>query len=128
MRVVRNRFARFSRHRRDWSGSASFQLRNNVAVHLSPFAIDSALQLQTRAMFRRKVSGNHLAVIRGIVLSLCVFFDKRQQLSSTLVQRNLLGQVPEKRASVSPNSDFVMVEDRTEAALAQALQTGRELG
>jgi hypothetical protein len=108
MRVVRNRFARFSGHRRDWSLSASFQLRNNVAVHLSAFAIDGALQLQTRAVIRRKRCGNNLAVIRGIIPALCVFFDKRQQLSSTLVQRNLLGQVPEKRASVSPNSDFVM--------------------
>jgi hypothetical protein len=49
-------------------------------------------------------------VIRGIVPSLGVFFDKRQQLRNTLVQSNLLGQVPEKRPSVSPNSDFVMLK------------------
>lgn len=108
MRVVRNRFARFLRHRRYWSVSVSFQLRNNVAVHLSAFAIDRALQLQTRAMIRRKLCGNDLAVIRGIVPPLGVFFGKRQQLLSTLVQRILLGQVPEKRTSVSPNSDFAM--------------------
>jgi hypothetical protein len=95
MRVERNRFARFLMHRRDWSLSGSFQLLNDVAVHLSAFAIDGALQLQTRAMVRRKLRGNYLAVIRGIVPSLCVFFDKRQQLSSTLVQSILLGQVPE---------------------------------
>jgi hypothetical protein len=110
MRVVRNRFARFSRHRRDWSLSASFRLRNNVAVHLSAFAIDGALQLQTRAMVRRELCGNHLTVMSGIVPSLGVFFDKRQQLRNTLVQRNLLGRVPEKRVSVSPNSDFVTLK------------------
>jgi hypothetical protein len=49
-------------------------------------------------------------VIRGIVPSLGVFFDKRQQLRNTLVQRNLLGRVPEKRASVPPNSDFVTLK------------------
>ena len=78
MREVKSRFARFLRRRRDWSVSASFQLRNNVAVHLSALAIDGALQLQTRAVIRRKACGNDLAVIRGIVPSLGVFFDKRQ--------------------------------------------------
>lgn len=97
-----------------------FYLSNNVAMHLRPFAIDRALQLQTRAMVRRELCGNHLTVIRGIVPSLGVFFDKRQQLRNSLVQRNLLGQVPEKRASVSPISDFVTL--KTGATLAQALQ------
>ena len=82
----------------------------NVAMHLRAFAIDSALQLQTRAMVRRELGGNHLTVIRGIVPPLGVFLDKRQQLHSTLVQRILLGQVPEKRTSLSPNSDFAMFD------------------
>jgi hypothetical protein len=110
MREVKSRFARFCGTDEIGSVSVSFQLRNNVAVHLSPFAIDSALQLQTRAMVRRELCGDHLTVIRGIVPSLGVFFDKRQQLRNTLVQNNLLGQVPEKRASVSPNLDFVMLK------------------
>jgi hypothetical protein len=59
-------------------------------------------------MIRRELCSNHLAVIRSVVPPLGIFFDKRQQLLSTLVQRNLLGQVPEKRASVSPNSVFAM--------------------
>ena len=79
-------------------------------MHLRAFAIDGALQLQTSAMTLRELCSNHLAVIRSVVPPLGIFFDKRQQLLSTLVQRNLLGQVPEKRASVSPNSDFVTLK------------------
>src|SRR6202040_98249 len=60
------------------------------------------------AMILRELCSDHLAVIRSVVPPLGIFFDKRQQLLSTLVQRDLLGQVPEKRASVSPNSDFAM--------------------
>jgi hypothetical protein len=77
-------------------------------MHLRAFAIDGALQLETSAMILRELCNNHLAVIRSVVPPLGIFFDKRQQLLSTLVQRNLLGKVPEKRASVSPNSDFAM--------------------
>jgi hypothetical protein len=77
-------------------------------MHLRAFAIDGALQLEASAMILRELCSNHLAVIRSVVPSLGIFFDKRQQLLNTLVQRNLLGQVPEKRASVSPNSDFAM--------------------
>jgi hypothetical protein len=51
-------------------------------MHLRAFAIDGALQLQTSAMILRELCSNHLAVIRSVV--------------------------PEKRASVSPNSDFAM--------------------
>src|SRR4029077_19655468 len=72
-------FRAILRDRRDWSASVSFQLCNNVAMHLRAFAIDSALQLQTRAMVRRQLGGNHLTVIRGIVPPLGVFLDKRQQ-------------------------------------------------
>jgi hypothetical protein len=128
MRVARNRFALFLRHRRYWSVSASFQLRNNVAVHLSAFAIDGALQLQTRAMIRRELCGNDLAVIRSIVPSLRVFFDKRQQLRNTLVQRNLLGQIPESGRVYHQISDFVILKRERVRALAQALQRGRKLG
>jgi hypothetical protein len=59
-------------------------------------------------------------VIRGVVPPLGIFFDKRQQLLSTLVQRNLLGQVPEKRASVSPNSDFAMFNKVQEWGVASS--------
>ena len=103
-------FRAILRRRRDWSMSASFQFRNHVAVHVRPFAIDRALQLQSRAMFRRKGCGNPLAVICRIVPPFGVVFRKREQFLRMLVQTNLLGQVPEKRASVSLNSDFAMLE------------------
>ena len=75
-------------------------------MHLSAFAIDGALQLQTRAMIRRELCGNDLAVIRSIVPSLRVFLEKRQQLRNTLVELNPPGPYSRKRASVSPNSDL----------------------
>jgi hypothetical protein len=117
----------FTGRSRNFSELVGSQLRNNIPVHLRPFAIDRALKLQTRAMVRRELCRNHLTVIRGIVPSLGVFFDKRKQLLSTLVQYVLLGQVPEKRAECITKFGFCDVEDRTEEALAQALQTGREL-
>jgi hypothetical protein len=57
-------------------------------------------------------------VIRGIVPPLGIFFGKRQQLLSIFVHRNLLGQVPEKRPSVSLNSYFVTFERGNQAAAA----------
>lgn len=53
-------------------------------------------------MIRREFCGNHFAVIRGVVPTLCVFFDKRQQFPNLVVQRQPPGLVPEKLASVSP--------------------------
>jgi hypothetical protein len=97
-----------ARNEESFRGFLCAHLSDNIAMHLRAFAIDGALQLQTRAMIQRKLCGNHLAVIRSIVPPLGVFFDKRQQLLRTVVQRNLLGRVPEKWRSVSPNWDFKM--------------------
>ena len=77
MRNAESRFALFLRHCHVWSASG-FQFRKKIAVHLGALAIDGALQLESRAMFLRKVSGNPLAVIRGIVPTLGVFFGERQ--------------------------------------------------
>jgi hypothetical protein len=97
-----------ARREESFRGFLRTQLGDDIAMHLGTLAIDGALQFQTGAMIWRKLRGNHLTVMRSIVPTLCVFFDKRQQFPNVVVQRRPPGLVPEKLASVSPIPVFAM--------------------